>query len=303
MPTRPLCAVALAGLLTVVACSGEDPPAAVGTEPLPTDTAPTTGEGDAGGDEPATTADDTGGEPGDDADGRADGTDAEAIDLGPIAAPVRHPAVERPIYFVMPDRFANGDPGNDTGGIDPAGPEGPLVHGFDPTRKGYHHGGDLAGLTERLDYIAGLGVGAIWITPPFTNRFVQGDGTLDGSSSSYHGYWQIDWERIDPHLGSEDEMQAFIAGGPRARHRRLLRHRDQPHRRRDPLRRRLGRVLVDLGAPVSRRRRRRVRSVADVVGLPSRSSPNSTPPPRSPTYRRSPTRPTPRSRRRSGSTT
>ena len=53
-------------------------------------------------------------------------------------------------------------------------------------------------------------MGAIWITPTFTNRFVQGDGTIEGSSSSYHGYWQIDWDSIDPHLGTEEEMQAFI---------------------------------------------------------------------------------------------
>ena len=137
----------------------------------------------------------------------SDTTESEASDLGPMAAPVRHPMSGEVIYFVMPDRFANGDPSNDTGGI--AG--GPLDHGFLPTDKAFHHGGDLAGLTERLDYIAGLGATAIWITPPFTNNVVQGDGTLDGSSSSYHGYWQVDWDRIDPHLGTEEEMQAFIA--------------------------------------------------------------------------------------------
>ncbi len=133
---------------------------------------------------------------------------AEELDqsLGPVAAPVRHAASTRPIYFVMPDRFENGDSSNDTAGL-----EGDkLVHGFDPTHHAWHHGGDLAGLTSRLDYLEGLGIGAIWITPPFTNRFVQGDGTAEGSSSSYHGYWQIDWTQIDPHLGSDDDMRAFI---------------------------------------------------------------------------------------------
>lgn len=136
-------------------------------------------------------------------------TTTAAVDqsLGPVAAPVRHPAASRPIYFVMPDRFANGDPGNDTGGID----GDPLDHGFLPDNRAYHHGGDLVGLTAKLQYLAGLGVGAIWITPPFTNNFVQGDGTIEGSSSSYHGYWQIDWTRVDPHLGTEADMQAFIA--------------------------------------------------------------------------------------------
>jgi glycosidase len=136
-------------------------------------------------------------------------TTAEPLDqsLGPVAEPVRHPAVARPIYFVMPDRFANGDPSNDTGGIE----GGPLEHGFLPENRAFHHGGDLAGLTEKLPYLADLGIGAIWITPPFTNNFVQGNGTIEGSSSSYHGYWQIDWTRIDPHLGTEEEMLALIA--------------------------------------------------------------------------------------------
>jgi glycosidase len=133
-------------------------------------------------------------------------TVADAGD-GPAAAPVRHPMSNEVIYFVMPDRFANGDPANDTAGLD----GGPLDHGFLPADKAYHHGGDLVGLTDRLDYIQGLGATAVWITPPFTNRYVQGDGTVDGSSSSYHGYWQLDWDQVDPHLGTEQEMQDFIA--------------------------------------------------------------------------------------------
>ncbi len=127
---------------------------------------------------------------------------------GLIARPVRHPATERPVYFVMTDRFENGFEGNDTGGVDPA--VGPEAHGFLPSDPGFYQGGDLAGLTDRLGYIAGLGMEAIWITPPFVNRTVQGDGTVEGSSAGYHGYWNIDWTRIDPHLGSADEMISFI---------------------------------------------------------------------------------------------
>ncbi len=127
--------------------------------------------------------------------------------LGPVVEPVRHPATARSIYFVMPDRFENGDPANDTGGI--AG--GPLDHGFLAEDKGFYQGGDLAGLTARLPYIAGMGMSTIWITPPFTNRAVQGGGEVSDSSAGYHGYWQIDWDRIDPHLGTEEEMQAFLA--------------------------------------------------------------------------------------------
>ena len=137
----------------------------------------------------------------------AAGDDPDDAAQGPVAAPVRNPIAARSIYFVMPDRFENGDPTNDTGGID----GGPLDHGFLPTDRGYHHGGDLAGLTARLPYIADLGMESIWITSPFTNRWVQGDGTVEGSSSSYHGYWNIDFDTIDPHLGTEAEMQAFIA--------------------------------------------------------------------------------------------
>ncbi len=127
---------------------------------------------------------------------------------GLLAPPVRHVATERPVYFIMTDRFANGFDGNDTGGFDPAA--GPEVHGFLPTDTGFYHGGDLTGMTARLDYIAGLGMEAIWITPPFVNRTVQGDGTVEGSSAGYHGYWNIDWTRIDPHLGSVDDMVSFI---------------------------------------------------------------------------------------------
>jgi glycosidase len=127
--------------------------------------------------------------------------------VGPVAAPIRHPATDGSIYFVMTDRFENGDPTNDTGGLE----GGPLDHGFLPEDKGFYQGGDLVGLTARLPYIAELGMTAIWITPPFTNRPVQGGGQVDNSSAGYHGYWQIDWSQIDPHLGTEEEMQAFLA--------------------------------------------------------------------------------------------
>lgn len=70
------------------------------------------------------------------------------------------------MYSVMTDRFANGDPSNDTGGIS----GGPLQHGFDATKKQFYNGGDIKGLTEKLDYIQSLGMNAIWITPPYRER-------------------------------------------------------------------------------------------------------------------------------------
>ena len=107
-------------------------------------------------------------------------------------------------YFVMTDRFANGDPGNDRGGL-----EGDrMVTGYDPTSMAFYHGGDLAGLQSKLDYIQGLGTTAIWMTPSFANRPVQGTG--DAASAGYHGYWITDFTRIDPHLGTNDEMKALI---------------------------------------------------------------------------------------------
>ncbi|GLZ43191.1 alpha-amylase family glycosyl hydrolase [Actinokineospora sp. NBRC 105648] len=108
-------------------------------------------------------------------------------------------------YFVMPDRFANGDVGNDRGGTtDPDR----LKTGFDPSDKGFYHGGDLAGLRSKLGYLDGLGVTAIWMTPMFTNRWVQGVGA--DVSAAYHGYWTTDYTSLDPHFGTTADMRAVI---------------------------------------------------------------------------------------------
>src|SRR5207253_10257046 len=74
------------------------------------------------------------------------------------------------IYFVLPDRFENGDRSNDQGGL--SGDR--LTTGFDPTAKGFYHGGDIKGLIEHLDYIQGLGATALWVAPVFKNKAVQG---------------------------------------------------------------------------------------------------------------------------------
>ena len=124
-----------------------------------------------------------------------------------VQPPVRIDAQDNVFYFVMPDRFDNGDPSNDSAG-DTSGD--PLVNGFDPTHKGFYHGGDLAGLEARLPYLDGLGVNAVWLTPQFTNRWVQGEGTPGGTSAGYHGYWQIDYSSIDPHFGTNAEMTSFV---------------------------------------------------------------------------------------------
>jgi len=108
------------------------------------------------------------------------------------------------VYFVLPDRFENGDPANDRGGL--SGDR--LTTGFDPAHKGFYHGGDLKGLTARLDYIQGLGATAIWLGPIYRNKPVQGGPGEE--SAGYHGYWITDFTSVDPHFGSNGELRTFI---------------------------------------------------------------------------------------------
>jgi glycosidase len=116
---------------------------------------------------------------------------------------LRAPVTDENFYFVMADRFDNADPGNDRGGLG----DDPLVSGFDPTRKGFYNGGDLAGLLRRIDYVQGLGTTSLWLTPSFKNKAVQPE---DGPSAGYHGYWVTDFTQIDPHLGTNAELRALV---------------------------------------------------------------------------------------------
>jgi alpha-amylase len=118
---------------------------------------------------------------------------------------LRAPVTNETFYFVLTDRFDNADPANDTGGLG----DDPMVSGSDPTNVGFYHGGDLKGLTRRLGYIKGLGVTSIWLTPVFKNQPVLGAGR--GAYGGYHGYWPTDFTRVDPHLGSDDDLRALIA--------------------------------------------------------------------------------------------
>jgi glycosidase len=115
---------------------------------------------------------------------------------------LRAPVTDENFYFVMADRFNNGDKANDDGGLG----ADPLVSGFDPTKKGFYNGGDLAGLLDKIDYIQGLGTTSIWLTPSFKNKAVQ----TEDKSAGYHGYWVTDFTQIDPHLGTNDELRALI---------------------------------------------------------------------------------------------
>lgn len=97
------------------------------------------------------------------------------------------------IYLITPDRFANGDPGNDS--------SADTLEGPDRKHPGGRHGGDIAGMHEHLDYIAGMGFTQIWPNPLVEN---------DQPEYSYHGYSATDHYRIDPRFGSNEEFRGFV---------------------------------------------------------------------------------------------
>src|SRR4051794_12168105 len=114
------------------------------------------------------------------------------------------PGTAEQYYFVLPDRFADGEESNDRGGLS----GGRLKTGYDPADKGFYHGGDLQGVIDKLDYIQGLGTTAIWLAPVFENRPVQGSG--DDVSAGYHGYWITDFTRVDPHFGTNADLTRLV---------------------------------------------------------------------------------------------
>jgi glycosidase len=123
----------------------------------------------------------------------------------PASAVAARPISDETIYFLLPDRFDNGDPANDTGGLG-----GDRLHtGYDPTDRAFYHGGDLAGVIRRLDYIKALGATAIWVGPVMKNRAVQGPPGHE--SAGYHGYWITDFTQVDPHFGSNADFARLVA--------------------------------------------------------------------------------------------
>jgi glycosidase len=124
-----------------------------------------------------------------------------APDYSSLVKPVlRTPQSDESIYFIMTDRFENGDTANDYAEL----PRGDKSSGYAPSDIGGWHGGDFKGITQRLDYIKSMGFTSIWITPPVKQKYVQGD------SAAYHGYWGLDFTTVDPHLGSEKELRELI---------------------------------------------------------------------------------------------
>ncbi len=105
-------------------------------------------------------------------------------------------------YFVMIDRFQNGSRANDES-------YGRKRDGAQEV--GTWHGGDLAGLTSKLDYLEALGVDSLWITSPVeqVHGWV-GGGTGDFQHFGYHGYWALDFTKLDANLGTPAEFRAFV---------------------------------------------------------------------------------------------
>lgn len=98
------------------------------------------------------------------------------------------------LYLIMPDRFANGNPENDV--ID-----GMREKKMDRADSFARHGGDIQGISNHLDYIADLGVTAIWLNPTQEN---------DMESGSYHGYAITDYYQIDRRFGSNEDFCALV---------------------------------------------------------------------------------------------
>lgn len=112
---------------------------------------------------------------------------------------------EAVVYFMMTDRFFDGNESNNTA-------SGADTYGDNP---GLYHGGDFAGVTAKLDYLQDLGVNTIWITPIVEN--IKGVAVTDEGSkdvpynAAYHGYWASDFTKLNPTLGTTEEFETMIS--------------------------------------------------------------------------------------------
>ena len=109
----------------------------------------------------------------------------------------------------MPDRFADGDPGND----DPPRSKGL----FDRAKKRYYHGGDLKGIIGRLPYLKDLGVTALWLTPVYDNndRPNEKERPEGEPITDYHGYGAVDFYAVDEHLGDLATLRELVEAAHR----------------------------------------------------------------------------------------
>lgn len=98
------------------------------------------------------------------------------------------------LYLIMPDRFADGDPGNNN-------PPGAVGH-YDRSAPKAYHGGDLKGIQQHLPYLKELGVTALWLTPWWKN---------DSNAADYHGYHVTDFYRVEDHFGTLQDLRDLVA--------------------------------------------------------------------------------------------
>lgn len=112
---------------------------------------------------------------------------------------------EAVVYFMMTDRFFDGNESNNTA-------SGTDTYGDNP---GLYHGGDFAGVTAKLDYLQDLGVNTIWLTPIVKNIAgvtVTDEGSEDVPyNAAYHGYWASDFTKLNPTMGTTEEFKTMIS--------------------------------------------------------------------------------------------
>jgi glycosidase len=97
------------------------------------------------------------------------------------------------IYFLMIDRFNDDNPANDD----------QVYNEYNPNRESHYSGGDIPGITAKLDYMQRLGATSIWLTPPVANQCWNNASSYSG----YHGYWARDFKKVDEHYGTLEDYQ------------------------------------------------------------------------------------------------
>lgn len=114
------------------------------------------------------------------------------------------------IYFIMPDRFADGDRANNYPRKSPGL--------YDRSKGRYYHGGDFQGIIDHLPYLKELGVTAIWINPVYDNTdrldekemYPEVEGGPKQPTTAYHGYGAIDFYGVEEHYGSGDKLRELV---------------------------------------------------------------------------------------------
>ncbi|MGM0508702.1 MAG: alpha-amylase family glycosyl hydrolase [Fusobacteriota bacterium] len=126
-----------------------------------------------------------------------------AITVNPVVTDADFTWDNALMYFVIPDRFYNGDTANDNS-------YGRKNDGLPSV--GTFHGGDIAGLTQKLDYLDNLGINSIWITSPYEqiHGYVSGGDSGDFPHYAYHGYYPLDYTMMDKNMGTVEEFRTFV---------------------------------------------------------------------------------------------